>query len=60
MTRAPLSHPRWPTSGLDVGIQKGTDTLLDQLTALATHTVTELFIDGEQHQHEQSIGDRIS
>ncbi|XP_043245419.1 uncharacterized protein LOC122393463 [Amphibalanus amphitrite] len=44
MTRAPLSHPRWPTSGLDVGIQKGTDTLLDQLTALATHTVTGLFI----------------
>ncbi|XP_043245416.1 uncharacterized protein LOC122393460 [Amphibalanus amphitrite] len=44
MTRAPLRNPRWPTSGLDVGVQLATDTLLDQLAALATRTVTGLFI----------------
>ncbi|XP_043201265.1 uncharacterized protein LOC122370067 [Amphibalanus amphitrite] len=44
MTETPVYHPRWPTSGLDVGVQLATDTLLDQLTALATHTVTGLKI----------------
>ncbi|XP_043243575.1 uncharacterized protein LOC122392589 isoform X2 [Amphibalanus amphitrite] len=48
MTRTPMKHPRWPTSGLDVGIKRGTDTLLDQLAVLATRTVTGLFIGGWQ------------
>ncbi|XP_043245422.1 uncharacterized protein LOC122393465 [Amphibalanus amphitrite] len=44
MTETPVYHPRWPTSGLDVCVQLATDTLLDQLAVLATHTVTGLFI----------------
>ncbi|XP_043243576.1 uncharacterized protein LOC122392591 [Amphibalanus amphitrite] len=44
MTEPPVYHPRWPTSGLDVGIKRGTDTLLDQLAALSTRTVTGLYI----------------
>ncbi|XP_043243577.1 uncharacterized protein LOC122392592 [Amphibalanus amphitrite] len=44
MTETPVDHPRWPTSGLDVVIRLATDTLLDQLAVLATHTVTGLAI----------------
>ncbi|XP_043245412.1 uncharacterized protein LOC122393459 isoform X2 [Amphibalanus amphitrite] len=44
MTETPVYHPRWPTSGLDVGIKQGTDTLLEQLAVLATRTVTGLAI----------------
>ncbi|XP_043245425.1 uncharacterized protein LOC122393467 isoform X2 [Amphibalanus amphitrite] len=44
LTGAPVFNPRWPTSGLDVRVQLATDTLLDQLAALATRTVTGLFI----------------
>ncbi|XP_043215755.1 uncharacterized protein LOC122378584 [Amphibalanus amphitrite] len=44
MTESPLYHARWPTSGLDVAIQKGTDVLLGQVAVLVTRTVTGLFI----------------
>ncbi|XP_043201266.1 uncharacterized protein LOC122370068 [Amphibalanus amphitrite] len=44
MTRTPLTFVRYPSEGLLVGVQLATDTLLDQLAALATHTVTGLFI----------------
>ncbi|KAF0299575.1 hypothetical protein FJT64_027705 [Amphibalanus amphitrite] len=46
MTREPAKYGRCPSEGLLVGIKQGTDTLLDQLAALATHTVTGLFISG--------------
>ncbi|XP_043243573.1 uncharacterized protein LOC122392585 [Amphibalanus amphitrite] len=44
MTRAPLTFVRCPSEGLVVGVQLATDILLDQLAALAAHTVTKLFI----------------
>ncbi|XP_043245421.1 uncharacterized protein LOC122393464 isoform X2 [Amphibalanus amphitrite] len=44
MTRQPVKYGRCPSEGLLVGVQLPTDTLLDQLAALATHTVTGLFI----------------
>ncbi|XP_043243571.1 uncharacterized protein LOC122392583 [Amphibalanus amphitrite] len=45
MTRTSHNFRRGPSEGLVVGVLSATDTLLDQLAVLATHTVTELFID---------------
>ncbi|XP_043245410.1 uncharacterized protein LOC122393457, partial [Amphibalanus amphitrite] len=44
MTGAPLTFNRCPSEGVLVGVLSATDTLLDQLAVLATHTVTKLFI----------------
>ncbi|XP_043212050.1 uncharacterized protein LOC122376309 [Amphibalanus amphitrite] len=46
MTREPVKYGvgRCPSEGLLVGVQLATDALLDQLAALATHTVTGLVI----------------
>ncbi|XP_043243572.1 uncharacterized protein LOC122392584 [Amphibalanus amphitrite] len=44
MTREPVKYGRCPSGGLLVGVQLATDTLLDQLAVLATHTVTGLYM----------------
>ncbi|KAF0295615.1 hypothetical protein FJT64_006896 [Amphibalanus amphitrite] len=44
MTRTPLTFNKCRSEGLFVCVQLATDILLDQLAALAAHTVTKLFI----------------
>ncbi|XP_043201257.1 uncharacterized protein LOC122393461 [Amphibalanus amphitrite] len=56
MTRAPLTFVRCPSEGLLFGVQLATDTLLDQLAVLATHSVTKLFINDSPSVTPEATG----
>ncbi|XP_043243561.1 uncharacterized protein LOC122392580 isoform X2 [Amphibalanus amphitrite] len=56
MTRTPLTFNRCPSEGLVVGVLSATNILLDQLAALAAHTVTQLLIRGSRSMTPEATG----